>query len=121
MRRALALLTLVAAAVAVTTAPRVHAQAAAGVTFKDVTTASGISFRHTNGAFGKKYLPETMGAGVAVLDYDGDGAQDLFFVNSTRWPARTLILCPKGSCGVADRRARLSTPPTPGTSQFAAR
>jgi enediyne biosynthesis protein E4 len=89
MKRPLALLLpLVAAAVALAPEPRVHAQAAVGVTFTDVTNASGISFRHTNGAFGKKYLPETMGAGVAVLDYDGDGAQDLFFVNSTRWPGR---------------------------------
>jgi hypothetical protein len=89
MKRALALfLPLVATAVALALGPRVHAQAAAGVTFTDVTSASGISFRHTNGAFGKKYLPETMGAGVAVLDYDADGAQDLFFVNSTHWPGR---------------------------------
>ena len=87
MKRALALLTLVAGVLAVSE-PFLHAQAAAGVTFTDVTSASGISFRHTNGAFGKKYLPETMGAGVAVLDYDGDGAQDIFFVNSTRWPGR---------------------------------
>jgi hypothetical protein len=59
-----------------------------GVVFKDVTAASGITFRHQSGAFGKKYLPETMGAGVVFLDFDGDGAQDLFFVNSTRWPGR---------------------------------
>jgi hypothetical protein len=71
-------------------APSLSAQPASpvGIVFKDVTAASGISFRHTNGAFGRKYLPETMGSGVAVLDFDGDGAQDLFFVNSTRWPER---------------------------------
>jgi len=34
-------------------------------TFTDVTTAAGVKFRHENGAFGKKYLPETMGSGVA--------------------------------------------------------
>src|SRR6185295_9054076 len=87
-KRALALLALSAAALGLARQPRVQAQAAAGVAFTDVTSASGISFRHTNGAFGKKYLPETMGAGVAVFDYDGDGAPDLFFVNSTRWPGR---------------------------------
>ena len=38
------------------------------------------------GLFGKKYLPETMGSGVCVIDYDGDGAQDIYFVNSTDWP-----------------------------------
>src|SRR5690349_4464559 len=36
--------------------------------FTDVTATSGIRFQHTNGAFGRKLLPETMGGGVAVLD-----------------------------------------------------
>ena len=52
----------------------------------DVTEASGIGFVHENGAFGEKYLPETMGSGVAFFDADGDGDQDLLFVNSRRWP-----------------------------------
>jgi enediyne biosynthesis protein E4 len=56
--------------------------------FSDITAASGVKFRHENGAFGKKYLPETMGSGVAFLDADGDGWQDLFFVNSTTWPGQ---------------------------------
>ena len=56
------------------------------VHFVDATAASGISFRHHSGAFGKKYLPETMGSGVCVLDYDNDGAQDILFVNSMDWP-----------------------------------
>jgi len=56
--------------------------------FTDVTTASGVKFRHENGAFGKKYLPETMGSGVVFFDADGDGWQDLFFVNSTTWPGQ---------------------------------
>jgi hypothetical protein len=62
---------------------------AAEVSFVDVTTAAGIRFQHENGAFGEKYLPETMGSGVAFLDFDGDGWQDLFFVNSKRWPGRS--------------------------------
>ena len=48
--------------------------------------AAGIHFVHNNGAYGDKLLPETMGGGVAFLDYDGDGRQDLLFVNSTYWP-----------------------------------
>ncbi len=56
--------------------------------FSDVAEAWGLRFRHVNGAFGRKYLPETMGVGLAVLDYDGDGRQDLLFVNSTRFPGR---------------------------------
>src|SRR5277367_5789365 len=54
--------------------------------FTDVTAQAGIHFRHNSGAFGKKYLPETMGSGVCVLDYDNDGWQDILFVNSMDWP-----------------------------------
>jgi hypothetical protein len=64
------------------------AAGATGVQFTDVTAASGVSFRHVSGAAGKRLLPETMGSGVAVFDMDGDGAQDLFFVNSMRWPGQ---------------------------------
>jgi hypothetical protein len=54
--------------------------------FTDITAASGIAFTHVNGAYGEKLLPETMGGGVAFFDYDGDGSQDLLFINSTYWP-----------------------------------
>ena len=57
-----------------------------GFHFTDVTAAAGIRFRHNSGAFGKKYLPETLGSGVAFLDFDNDGWQDLFYVNSMNWP-----------------------------------
>jgi hypothetical protein len=56
------------------------------VVFADVTQSAGIDFVHENGAVGDKLLPETMGSGVAFLDYDGDGDQDLLFVNSSHWP-----------------------------------
>ncbi len=57
-------------------------------TFSDVTKAAGIQFSHDSGAFGKKYLPETMGSGGAFLDADGDGWQDILLVNGMPWPGR---------------------------------
>jgi len=55
------------------------------VRFSDVTEEAGIRFQHVNGAFGKKYLPETMGSGGAFLDIDGDGWLDILLVNSSVW------------------------------------
>jgi hypothetical protein len=65
---------------------KVEAKTLPQVKFVDVTKDAGITFVHQNGARGQKLLPETMGSGVAVLDYDGDGRPDLFFVNSCAWP-----------------------------------
>src|SRR6476661_6088711 len=54
--------------------------------FTDITKQAGIAFVHVNGAYGDKLLPETMGGGVAFLDFDNDGHQDLLFINSAYWP-----------------------------------
>lgn len=62
-----------------------HPRPSGPIHFVDATQASGIRFRHHSGAFGKKYLPETMGSGVCVIDYDNDGWQDILFVNSMDW------------------------------------
>jgi hypothetical protein len=59
--------------------------AAADVVFSDVTRAAGIEFKHYHGRSGKKYLPETLGAGVAFFDYNNDGWPDLFFTNGKAW------------------------------------
>jgi hypothetical protein len=56
------------------------------IQFRDVTQLAGIRFTHNNGAFGKKFLPETMGPGVAFIDYDNDGWPDIFLVNGMDWP-----------------------------------
>src|SRR6202047_570767 len=53
-------------------------------TFIDISSKSGVHFRHQSSRTSQKYLPESMGAGVAMFDYDNDGYQDLFFVNGAR-------------------------------------
>ncbi|MGA6956247.1 MAG: CRTAC1 family protein [Candidatus Acidiferrales bacterium] len=68
------------------TAPPQKTAADAGIRFEDITRAAGIHFVHYNGSFGKKWLPETMGPGVAFIDYDNDGWQDLLIVNGMDWP-----------------------------------
>src|SRR5260370_18495641 len=57
-----------------------------GFHLENVTAPAGIDFRHNSGAFGAKYLPETLGAGCAFLDYDGDGWLDILLVNGMDWP-----------------------------------
>jgi hypothetical protein len=57
-----------------------------GMRFTDVTAKAGIAFRHNNGAYGGKLLPETLGSGCAFLDYDADGWQDILLVNGCDWP-----------------------------------
>jgi len=70
-------------------APAETKRPAGPIEFVDVTNQAGIHFKHNTGAFGKKYLPETMGSGVCFLDYDNDGWQDIFFVNSMDWPGHS--------------------------------
>jgi enediyne biosynthesis protein E4 len=73
--------------------PRLRALGAAaaptaspGLKFVDVTSSAGIQFQHNSGAFGGKFLPETLGSGCAFLDYDRDGWQDILLINGMDWP-----------------------------------
>ena len=52
-----------------------------GIRFVDVTESSGITFKHISSPE-KRYIVESMSGGVALLDYDNDGFQDIYFVNS---------------------------------------
>jgi hypothetical protein len=62
------------------------AQTSTAIHFTDITQAAGIRFIHNNGAFGAKYLPETLGPGCAFIDYDNDGYPDILLVNGEDWP-----------------------------------
>src|SRR5690606_1062329 len=55
------------------------------ITFTDVTRQAGIRFVHNSGRAGQKWLPETLGSGVAFFDAAGAGWTDLLFVNSRDW------------------------------------
>ncbi len=62
--------------------------------FTDITAEAGIEFTHVNGAFGQRLLPETIGSGVAVFDFDNDGHQDILLVNSRDWPGHEGVQRP---------------------------
>ncbi len=62
------------------------------VFFTDITAKSGVTFVHANGGYGDRLLPETMGSGVAIFDFDNDGDQDLLFVNGKGWDHRPPLL-----------------------------
>ncbi len=65
-----------------TTAEKADGHSAAGPIFINVSRNWGVNFKHESKHSSQKYLPETMGAGVAAFDYDNDGLLDLFFVNA---------------------------------------
>ena len=86
------------------------------IVLRDVAMEAGLSFQHERGARGDWHPVETMGSGLAVLDYDGDGAADLFFVQGGEVPGTGG---PPGLVGAlyrneGDGRFRMSASP-PGS------
>ncbi len=61
--------------------PTNAAPAGGPIRFHDVTRQTGITFQHTDGSSGRRYIVETVTAGLALLDYDGDGDVDIYFLN----------------------------------------
>jgi len=87
VKRSLATILVFALAILLVGQPGIGATPeSSSIQFRDVTQPAGIRFVHNNGAFGKKFLPETMGPGVAFIDYDNDGWPDIFLVNGMDWP-----------------------------------
>jgi len=70
---------LVPVATWLVTAPAARAQSP--IQLKDVTRQTGITFTHTDGGSGKRYIMETVTAGLALFDYDNDGDIDIYFLN----------------------------------------
>jgi hypothetical protein len=72
-----------AAGLAILAVASVLAAPAAGgpIRLTDVTAETGITFRHTDGGCGRRYIMETVSAGLALFDYNGDGRIDIYFVN----------------------------------------
>ncbi len=54
-----------------------------GPIFRDIAAQVGLNFRHFNGATGEHFMPEIMGAGVALFDYDNDGDLDVYLLQGT--------------------------------------
>jgi hypothetical protein len=96
-----ALLAIAVAAAAAT----LSAQSRAPLVLTEVTREASVSFVHQNGAAGKKYLPETMGSGSALLDYDNDGDQDLLFVSGVFPAPGSRLPAPAERAGQATSRS----------------
>jgi hypothetical protein len=87
--------TVLAAAAAVTAVVTLN-RAREPIRLRDVTQRTGITFRHTDGSSGRRYIVETVTAGLALFDYDGDGDIDIYFLNGA--PLRgTKVDVPPGN------------------------
>ena len=82
-----------------------------GFSFSEVAAETGLRFHHEAGGSGGLHLPETMGAGVAWIDFDGDGWLDLYLVQSGPFP-------PDGGVAAVDRLFRNLGPDEAGRFRF---
>ncbi len=83
------------------------------VQFSDITQSSGVTFTHYTGARGLQWIPEVMGSGVAFIDADGDGYQDIFFVNGRDWTEAEVENYRKGNGGQHLLKHGFAIPPAP--------
>ncbi|MHC4229322.1 MAG: CRTAC1 family protein [Planctomycetota bacterium] len=67
------------------------------IVFNDVTKETGITFRHTDGSSGKRYIMETVAGGLALFDYDNDGDVDIYFLNGAPLKGAKFDVPPKNA------------------------
>jgi hypothetical protein len=67
------------------------------IQLSDITKETGITFKHTDGSCGRYYIMETVSAGLALFDYDGDGDVDIYFLNGSPLPGKQSMVAPKNA------------------------
>jgi len=67
------------------------------IQLRNVLSETGIGFVHTDGSSGRRYIVETVTAGLALFDYDGDGLIDIYFVNGAPLPGATAETPPRNA------------------------
>ena len=67
------------------------------IQLRDVTEDTGITFRHTDGSSGRRFIVEYVSAGLALFDYDGDGFVDVYFLNGAPLPGTKIDVPPKNA------------------------
>lgn len=67
------------------------------IVLRDVTNQTGITFVHTDGGSGLHYIMETVSAGLALFDYDGDGNIDIYFLNGAPLKGTEVKVAPKNA------------------------
>jgi len=73
------------------------APAAGPIVLRDVSRETGIAFRHTDGGCGRRYIMETVSAGLALFDYDQDGDVDVYFLNGSPLAGTKTDVAPRNA------------------------
>ncbi|MHC4640264.1 MAG: CRTAC1 family protein [Planctomycetota bacterium] len=74
-----------------------YTHADGSIVFRDVTKETAISFKHTDGSSGKRYIVESVSSGLAIFDYDGDGDEDIYFLNGAALKGTKYDVPPKNA------------------------
>jgi len=77
--------------------PLTASESACPILLRDVTRQTGVDFVHTDGSSGRRYIVETVCCGLALLDYDGDGDVDLYFINGAALPGTEVSTPPRNA------------------------